>query len=52
MVRAAGIHACTPQIPDVVRFLRPVDRGLGGEFGVWRIVSPELSLRPNMRLKR
>ena len=32
MVRAPGIHACTPQIPDVVRFLPPVDRGLGG---VW-----------------
>jgi len=30
MVRAPGIHACTPQIPDVVRFLPPVDRGLGG----------------------
>lgn len=27
------IHACTPQIPNAVRFLLPVDRGLG--VGVW-----------------
>lgn len=46
------IHARTPQIPNAVRFLPPVHRGL--EVGVWRlrIISPELSLRPNMRLKR
>ena len=35
MVRAAGIHARTPQIPNAVRFLPPADRGL--EVGVWRL---------------